>query len=238
MGFFERFSNYHDGKGQKEFVEIYQEMKTIYAQIEKIKQELAQFHKVDQQLKQTSAINQSAVMITQKLQQTYRDIQLISESIKKDDQETCAYVRQQRKKINEMTEQFHQNLADQKEELQNLIIAEHKQQQEAFKTWIRQEQEEKQQQLDEHARTLLDKINQQKQESKEEKENMEKKLDQLREIVETTQKEWSENLDQLKRTILQKEEEQQQKLKKRTLLLAFLLVLPTALSLWIFIHQF
>lgn len=235
MSFFERFSNDRYGKSQAEFNEFYQEIKNLYTQIEKIKQELARFHKVDEQLKQTAVINQSAVMITQKLQETYRDVQLISESIRKDDQETCAYVRQQRNKINEMTEQFHQELDQQREEFQNLIINGHQQQKEAFETWIRQKEEEKKQQLDEHAQTLMTKIDQQKQEHTE---NMDKKLDQLREIVETAQKEWSENLEQLKQTLLQKETEQLKKAKQRTLLFTFSLLLTMAFSLGAFIHSF
>jgi chromosome segregation ATPase len=227
MGFFNRFSANNTGEALQE---IYEELGNMYHQIERIKREISSFRQIDQKLKQATTINQSAVMISQKLNETYRDVQLIQKSIQKDDQETCAYIRQQRKNIEDLIGQLHQKTGEIQEEIEKQMAGALDQHQEKFTDWVNEKQEEKQKQLDEHAKKILESLDQRQKEYEEKKEELDDKLKNLKETIEAEQKKWTENLAQLNKVILEKEEMWQQKSKRQTILFSILFLLSLALS--------
>lgn len=232
MGFFNRFSAKNTGRYPEVFQEIYEELGNMYNQIERIQREISSFRQIDQKLKQATTINQSAVMISQKLNETYRDVQLIQKSIQKDDQETCAYVRQQRKNIEELIRQLHEKSGEIQKEIEKQMADALDQHKEKFTDWVNEKQEEKQQRLDEHAKKILESLDQHQKEYEEQKEDLDKKLKSLRETIEAEQKKWAENLSVLNKTILEKEEKWQQRSKLQNLIYSILFLLSLALSAW------
>ena len=232
MGFFNRFSAKNPGRYPEAFQEIYEELGKMYHQIERIQREISSFRQIDQKLKQATTINQSAVMISQKLNETYRDVQLIQKSIQKDDQETCAYIRQQRKQIEELIRQLHEKSGEIQKEIEKQMASALDQHKEKFTDWVNEKQEEKQKQLDEHAKKILESLDQRQKEYEEQKEDLDKKLKSLSENIEAEQKKWSENLSVLNKTILEKEEKWQQSSKRQTWIFSILFLLSVALSAW------
>lgn len=87
MGLFDRFS-----KGEPvrsiEFQDIYEELIRLHKQLQVWEGQLNKLRKVDHQLQEVASIRQSAMMVMEKLSELYRDVQLISEAIRKDDRET------------------------------------------------------------------------------------------------------------------------------------------------------
>ncbi|MFC7439713.1 hypothetical protein [Laceyella putida] len=218
MGLFDRFSSKEEIGKSGELQEIYEELIHLYNKLEVWEGELAQLRKADQQLQEAAAVRQSAMMVSEKLSEVYRDVQLISEAIRKDDRETRRFVVQHvgkmestaRNALAEAREAIASEIASFKGDLSQLVDQTHRELKKRMEDEWQElicRLEEKQSQHDSAIQALQDQLN-----------------------------EWQKKNEQmvtgLNAEFMQKEERWKSQLKQRDRLLIIAMLVSIALSAW------
>jgi hypothetical protein len=229
MGLFERLSKKETKEKEEELLDIYEEILNIHNKLERFDNQLAQLREVDQQLQEAISIKKAAAMVAEKLEEAYRDVQLISKAIKKDDKEMRNFIVQQVAKIELIAKKF-------KEQVRMELSADYQKEVTTFKETYAQSLEQFQQEMKQQTENLLEETSKvmEKRHAKYQSamQQLENELQILNEHVREEQKKHEQELSDLKKELLQKEKLWQRERKQRDIMIIAAILLLSSLSLW------
>jgi chromosome segregation ATPase len=216
MRLFERFGK-QGRDAVDELQEVYQEMVQLHNRLEACEREWARLRDVDEQLREAEFVRHSAKAVSDKLNEVYRDVQLISEAIRTDDRETRRFVVQQ---VHQMESLANQTIAESKEALATEVAA----LKEELQKWIEESQAEWRAGVEAEWKERMSRL-EEKQSQLES--TMQSLQDQLRE-----QQKKEQALDDLVTKFAQKEADWEKRLKRRGRLVMIAILVCFALSVW------
>ncbi|WP_044640124.1 coiled-coil domain-containing protein [Risungbinella massiliensis] len=241
MGLLERLVKKESHEKEEGLTEILDEMLNIHNRLEQLDNQFVQLKKVDQQLEEANSMKHSALMVANKLEEIYRDVQLISQAIRNDDNELRSYIQQQVNKI----EFIEKNSLDEIKKYGEQIRAEISMDHQNKMTDLKESYDQQQltlQQLENQLQTWNENLQKEQKKQKAFQESIDERqlaLQQLEnqihthnEKVQAEQKKKEEELAELRNTLSQKEKIWQSQMKRRDVIFASAFLLLTSISLW------
>ncbi|MBA4495705.1 hypothetical protein ACFO25_03295 [Paenactinomyces guangxiensis] len=168
MGLLERLSKKETKERMEELADIHDEILNIHHKLERFDRQLARFREADQQLQEAFSIKKSSRVVAEKLDEVYRNVQLISEAIRKDDKEMRTYILQHVDKMEWIAKNVHADAEKLKEQAKTELSANYQKEVAIFKNTYTQSLEQFQQEMKQQTENQL----------RETSQLMEEKLDQ------------------------------------------------------------